>query len=105
QRVVCYYHPFISMGWCEERNYDVAIEHLNKAFRLAESDDGQKALVFKLRGDTLWKVDRVDEALSDFERAWQFEKKLPNNLRGSILLESERTRAQKATTTQERIEV
>jgi hypothetical protein len=59
----------------------------------------------KLRGDTLYKADRVDEALYDFERAWQFEKKLPNNLRGCILLDSSRPKAQKATTKQARTEV
>jgi len=85
QGLLCDYHQLIAMELCDQRNYDAAIEHLNKAFRLAEFEDEQKALVFKRRGDTLWKGDRIDEALDDFERAWQFEKNLPNNLRGSIL--------------------
>jgi tetratricopeptide (TPR) repeat protein len=105
QRLLCDYHRFISMEWCEQRNYDQAIDQLNKAFRLAECDDVQKALVFKLRGDTLWKANRIDEALEDFEGAWELEKKLPNNLRGSILLESARPKAQRATTKQEQREV
>jgi tetratricopeptide (TPR) repeat protein len=105
QCLLCDYHRFLSMEWSEQRTYDQAIEQLNKAFRLAECSDGQKALVFKLRGDTLWKADRVDEALYDFDRAWQFEKKLPNNLRGSILLESARPKAEIATTRQQRTEV
>src|SRR5439155_11893212 len=77
------------------------ITHLKPSFHLAEFGDEQKALVFKQRGAILWKAGRTDEALVDFERAWQFEKKLPNNLRGLILLESGRPSAQNVTMKQE----
>src|SRR5262249_33638583 len=102
QSLLCDYHQFISLLFCDQCHYDVAIEHLNKAFRFAEFGDEQKALVFGRRGLTLWKADRVDESLKDFGKAWQFEKKLPNNLRGILLLESGRARAQNATTKQDR---
>jgi transcriptional regulator with XRE-family HTH domain len=55
--------------------------------------------------DKFLKAGRMDEALIDFEKAWYFEKKLPNNLRGSILLESARPKAESATTEQERIKI
>ncbi len=105
QSLLCDYHQFISILLCEHCNYDGAIEHLNKASRFAEFGDEQKALVFQERGLTLWKANRLDEALCDFGRAWQLEKKLPNNLRGLFLLESGRARAQNAETKQERAEV
>jgi tetratricopeptide (TPR) repeat protein len=105
QSLLCDYHQFISLPLCDQCHYDTAIEHLNKAFRFAEFGDEQKALVFGRRGLTLWKADRIDESLMDFGKAWQFEKKLPNNLRGILLLESGRARAQKAETKQERTEV
>jgi Tfp pilus assembly protein PilF len=62
---------------CDQGNYDAAIEQLHQASRSAGLGDERKALVFKNRGLTLWKADRVDEALYDFERAWHLEKKLP----------------------------
>jgi tetratricopeptide (TPR) repeat protein len=105
QSLLCDFHQFISVILCEQCHYDFAIDHLNKAFRFADFGDEQKALIFQRRGLTLWKADRVDESLTDFGRAWQFEKKLPNNLRGLFLLESSRARAQKAETEQERLEV
>ena len=105
QSLLCDYHQFISVILCEQCDYDSAIEHLNKAFRFADFGDEQRALVFQRRGLTLWKADRVDESLTDFGRAWQFEKKLSNNLRGLFILESGRARAQSATTKQERSEV
>ena len=106
QSLLSDYHRIIAEEWCEQGDYDPAIEHLNKAFRFADvGGDERKALVFKTRGAMLWKANRIDEALVDFERAWQFEKKLPNTMRGSILLESARPRAERATTKQERTEV
>ncbi len=105
QRLLCDYHQFISILLCERCNYDAAIEYLNKAVRFAELGDEQKALVFQERGLTLWKANRLDEALCDFGKAWQLEKKLPNNLRGLFLLESGRARVQSAATKQERSEV
>src|SRR5262249_52632137 len=63
QGLLCDYHQLISMEWCEQSDYDVAIEHLNKALYLAASGEEQQALVLKRRGDTLWKADRIDEAL------------------------------------------
>lgn len=105
QGLLCDYHQFIAILFQEQCNYDAAIEHLNKAFRLAEFGEEQKALIFQERGLTLWKADRVDESLDDFGQAWQFEKKLPNNLRGLFILESGRARAQKADTKQARSEV
>jgi tetratricopeptide (TPR) repeat protein len=105
QSLLCDYHQFIALLLCDQCNYDVAIEHLNKAFHFAAFGDEQKALVFGRRGLTLWKAGRVDESLKDFGKAWQFEKKLPNNLRGILLLESGRARAQNAGMKQDRSEV
>src|SRR5262249_10201190 len=105
QSLLCDYYRLVSSIVCERCNYDGAIEHLNTAVRLTELGEEQKALVLLDRGLTLWKANRTDGALHDFERAWRFEKKLPSNLRGSILLQSGRARAEKATTKQERTEV
>jgi tetratricopeptide (TPR) repeat protein len=105
QSLLSDYHRVIADELCDQCSYDAAIEQLNKAFHSAELGDERKALVFKNRGVTLWKANRTDEALYDFERAWHLEKKLPHSLRGTILLESARPRAEKAATKQEQTEV
>jgi tetratricopeptide (TPR) repeat protein len=105
QSLLCDYHQFLATLLQDLCDYDTAIDHLNNAFHLATFGDEQRAFVFQRRGLTLWKADRVDESLKDFAKAWQFEKKLPNNLRGLFLLESGRARIQKAEMKQERLEV
>ncbi len=101
---ICDYHQFVGNLFCEQGTYDVAIEHFDKAARFAELDE-QQALVSQRRGLTLWKANRIDEALLDFDAAWQFEKKLPSNVRGLFILESERAKASRATSSQEKTRV
>lgn len=104
QVLLCDYHQFVGNLFCERSTYEVAIEHFDKAARFADLDE-QQALVSQRRGLTLWKANRIDEALLDFDAAWQFEKKLPNNMRGSFILEAERARASRARTRQEKTRV
>ncbi len=104
QVLLCDYHQFVGILFCERSTYEVATEHFDKAARFADLDE-QQALVSQRRGLTLWKANRIDEALLDFEAAWQFEKKLPNNIRGSFILEAERARASRARTRQEKTRV
>jgi tetratricopeptide (TPR) repeat protein len=68
-------------------------------------EDERKALVFKRKGNILYLANRIEDAVLDFERAWQFEKKLPNNFRGSILLEAGRAKARNAKTKKDRKKV
>ena len=104
QGLLCDYHQFISAVLSEQCQYDIAIEHLDKADRFAELDE-QQAIIFQNRGLILWKANRIDEALLDFDAAWQFEKKLPSNVRGLFVLESERAKASRATSSEEKTRV
>ena len=106
QALLCDYHQFIAYCLCDKCDYDAAIEHLDKSFLFAELfEEKQKALVLKRKGNTLFLANRIDEAVLEYERAWQFEKKLPQNLRGDILLEGGRAKARIAKTEQERKKV
>jgi transcriptional regulator with XRE-family HTH domain len=100
QSLLCDYHQFIANLLADQRHYDAAIESLDKASGFAKMlEDEKKALVFKRKGNILFLANRIEDAVLDFERAWQFEKKLSNNFRGSILLEAGRAKARNAART------
>lgn len=86
----CRYHDFVASVLCEQQRYDGAILHLDKALRFAiwPNKDELKVLVLYDHGYVLWEADRFDDALLKYEEARCYERKLPKNLRGALLLET-----------------
>jgi tetratricopeptide (TPR) repeat protein len=79
----------------DQQKYDEALVHLEKALQFAQllNRDELKAAVLYDYGITLWRTDRIDKALEKYEQARRSERSLPNNLRGSLLLETGSTEA------------
>lgn len=88
QELLCEYHQFVADLLRDQQKYDDAILDLNKAFRFAKllENDELKALVLHRRGRVLHEAGRIDLAIRDYEEARRYERGLPGNLNGPILL-------------------
>jgi transcriptional regulator with XRE-family HTH domain len=88
--LLCRYHDFVANVLRDQQKYEEAIEHCDKGLRLAKrlNKDEIKALLLYEWGYTLWVADRFDEAVQKYEEARRYEQRLPNNLKGCLLLDS-----------------
>jgi len=88
QESLCEYHQFVAHLLRDQQKYNTAIEQMNKAYQMARilQNTELTALVLHRRGNTLCDAGRIDEAVRDYEKAKQYEEKLPRNLHGSLLL-------------------
>jgi transcriptional regulator with XRE-family HTH domain len=106
QALLCRYHDFVANVLLDQREYDDAIVHWTKGLRLAKRVRSGELTVLMLYGwgSTLWAADRVDEAVQKYEEARRYERALPNNLLGCLLLDTGCVGAMVAQTPQERTE-
>jgi transcriptional regulator with XRE-family HTH domain len=106
QELLCRYHDFVANVLCDQQEYDAALSHCNKALRLAtwRNSDQLLALALTASGNVLWETDHLTEALHKYEKARRYEQRLPNNLRGSLLLDTGRAGAQAAQTPEKKRE-
>jgi transcriptional regulator with XRE-family HTH domain len=106
QELLCRYHDFVANVLRDQGKYDEASQHCNKARPFAKflNRDDLKALVLYELGSTLRPVDRLEEALSNYEKALCYEKRLPHNLLGCLLLDTGHAQAEAAQTKEQRRE-
>src|SRR5579859_1092729 len=100
QELLCRFHNLVACILRDRQKYDGALVHLEKAFRFAQQlqKDELKALVLYDYGFILWQAGRLDKALQKYEEARRYERSLPRNLKGALLLEAGRAEAQDAET-------
>src|SRR5579859_342014 len=93
--LLCRFHDLAANVLGDQQKYRYALVDLEKALRLAEqrNKDELKASVLYDYGITLWRANRLDEALKKYEQARRCEQRLPKDLRGSLLLETGSTAA------------
>jgi tetratricopeptide (TPR) repeat protein len=106
QELLCRYHDFVANVFCDQEEYDEAIQHCNKGLRLAKRlrSDELKALVLYDWGQVLWEADRLNEAVQKYEEALRYEQKLRVDLRGCLLQDYGCARAQVAKTPEKKRE-
>jgi DNA-binding XRE family transcriptional regulator len=106
QELLCRYHDFVANVLRDQGEYDAALMHCNKARPFAKllNRDDLKALVLYELGSTLRPVDRLEEALSNYEKALCYEQRLPHNLLGCLLLDTGHAKAEAAQTKEQRRE-
>ena len=100
QELLCRFHDLVANMLVDQQKYNDALVHLEKALRFARlrNKDELKVAVLYDYGITLWRTGHLDEALKKYEEARRYERSLPGNLRGSLLLETGSTEAQVAET-------
>ena len=88
QELLCNYHQFVANLFRDQEKFNTAISHLDKALYFANvlNKDELKALVLHRRGITWQEAGFFDKAIKDYQDARQYEKGLPSNLNGVILL-------------------
>jgi len=100
QELLCRFHDLVACILGDQQEYDEALVHLEKALQFAQllNDDELKVLVLHDYGIILWKAGRPGEALKRYQEARRYEQRLPDNLRGALLLETGSTKALVAST-------
>ena len=112
QKLLCDYHQFVGNLLRDHQDYNTAIEHLEKAYRMAQTlkNNELKVLVLHRKGLALEGVivshglnaNRINDAVCIYTEARQYEKALPDNLRGEMLLEAGLVGAMAAQTDKDR---
>src|SRR5437762_5020686 len=100
QELLCRFHDLVANLLLDQQKYDDAMVDLEKALQFAHllNKDDLKAFVLYDYGYALWLAGRFDEALQKYEEARRYERNLPSNLRGALLLETGGTAARAAET-------
>lgn len=96
--LLCDHHQFIANILRDQQYYNEALDHLNKAFRLAQKINQKEllALILHRRGITLQEQGNIAAALDDYATARTFEPYIPLPLKGAILLEAGHVQAKAA---------
>jgi tetratricopeptide (TPR) repeat protein len=100
QELICRFHDLVANILCDRQEYQEALLQLEMALGFAYrlNKDELKVLLLHDYGNILWYADRFDEALKKYEEARCYERSLPSNLRGSLLLGSGQVKALTAET-------
>ena len=96
--LLCDHHQLIANILRDQQYYNEALDHLNKAFRLAQKINQQEllALILHRRGITLHEQGNIAAALGDYALARTFEPYISFPLKGAILLEAGHVQAKAA---------
>ena len=88
RELLCEYHRLVAHLFRDQQKYDDAIMHLDWALCFAQllNSDELKALVWHQQGRTFENAGRIDKAIRAYAKARKYEKRLPSNLYGSMLL-------------------